>query len=211
MRVPTRYRSVESRKIIKQTLHTDSETEARSVAPSVRRDILADLDRRLAGEQARTERSFDNIIALAKARGTAYRIASELAAGSLSDLMGRFDRLIKEDPKANRSEVVSAELGGVERPVAKISDLVKQYENASRSRLSGKSDDQRRRWRNPFKRAVKELLKVVPDKPAAEITRQDALALEAIYLDRVAEGEILASTANKSLGFLRTLLKAYCK
>ncbi len=146
MRVPTRYRPVESRKIIKQSLHTDSETEARTLATSVRRDILAELDRRLAGEQARTDRSFDNIIALAKARGTTYRTSSELAAGSLSDLMERFDRLIKEDPNANQSEVVSAELGGVERPVAKISDLVKEYENASRSRLSGTSDDQRRRW-----------------------------------------------------------------
>ncbi len=52
---------------------------------------------------------------------------------------------------------------------------------------------------------------VIPDKPAAEITRQDALSLEAVYLDRVAEEEILAATANKSLGFLRTLLRAHCK
>lgn len=125
--------------------------------------------------------------------------------------MLRFDRLMTEDPSANRAELVSTELGGVDRPVTKISDLVTEYKEASRSRLAGKTDDQRRRWQNPFDRAVKELLRVVPDKPAAAITRQDALSLEAVYLDRVAEGEILASTANKSLGFLRTLLRTHCK
>ena len=211
MRVPARYRSVESRKVIKQSLHTDSKTEAKTFAASLRRDLIADLDRRLAGEQARMDGAFENIVALAKARGTAYRTAPELAGGSLSDLMERFDRLIKEDPSANESEAISAELGGVDRPAAKVSDLVAEYEEASRSQLAGKTDDQRRRWRNPFTRAVNELLKVIPDKPAAEITRQDALSLEAVYLDRVAEEEILAATANKSLGFLRTLLRAHCK
>jgi integrase len=211
MRVPSRYRTVEKRKVIKQSLHTDSKTEAKTLAAALRRDLLADLDNRLLGEQARVNGAFDNIVALARARGTTYRTASELADGSLSDLMGRFNRLMKEDPTANQVELVSAELGGVERPATKISDLVAEYEKGSRSRLAGKTDDQLRRWRNPYSRAVKELLKVVPDKPAAEITRQDALALEAVYLDRVAEGEILADTANKSLGFLRTLLRAHCK
>jgi hypothetical protein len=211
MRVPARYRSVEKRKFIKQSLHTDSKTEATTFAASLRREILADLDRRLAGEHAKMNSSFENVVALAKARGTTYRTATELAEGSLSDLMVRFERLRKEDPSASQSELVSAELGGVSRPVTKISDLVAEYEKANRARLAGKTDDQRRRWRNPYTRAVKELLKVIPDKPAAEITRQDALSLEAVYLDRVAEGEILADTANKSLGFLRTLLRAHCK
>ncbi len=161
MRVPARYRSVESRKVIKQSLHTDSKTEAKTFAASLRRDLIADLDRRLAGEQARMDGAFENIVALAKARGTAYRTAPELAGGSLSDLMERFDRLIKEDPSANESEAISAELGGVDRPAAKVSDLVAEYEEASRSRLAGKTDDQRRRWRNPFTRAVNELLKVI--------------------------------------------------
>lgn len=211
MRVPARYRSVESRKIIKQSLHTDSRTEAKTLAAAFRRDLLADLERRLAGEHARMSGAIENIIALAKARGTTYRTASELADGSLSDLMSRFNRLMKEVPSADQAEVVSAELGGVDRPKTMVSDLVAEYEMGSRARLAGKTKDQLRCWRNPYSRAVKELLGVIPDKPAAEITRQDALSLEAVYLDRVAEGEILADTANKSLGFLRTLLRTHCK
>ena len=211
MRVPARYRSVETRKVIKQSLHTDSKTEAITLAASLRRDLIIDFDGRLAGREAKMSGSFENIAALAKARGTTYRTSVELADGSLSDLMGRIEPLMREDPGANQSEVISAELGGIDRPETKISDLVKQYEDASRSRLAGKSDDQRRRWRNPYTRAINELLRVITDKPATEITRQDALSLEAIYLDRVAEGEIMADTANKSLGFLRTLLRAHCK
>ncbi len=211
MRVPARYQSVVRRRTIKQTLHTDSRREARKLAALLRADFLAEFDRRLTGEQAKSIDAFENIVALAKARGTTYRTASELAEGSLVDLMGRLDRLMKEDPSASHTTTIAAELGGIDRPATKISDLVTEYEDASRSRLSGKTEDQKRRWRNPFIRAVSELLKVIPDKPPAEITRQDALSLEAVYLDRVAEKEILADTANKSLGFLRTLLRAHCK
>src|SRR6056297_2396863 len=167
MRVPSRYRSVETRKFIKQSLHTDSRTEAITLAASLRRELLADLDRRLAGEQAKMNSSFENNVALAKARGTTYRTATELAEGSLSELMARFERLRTEDPSASRAEVISADLGGVERPVTKVSGLVAEYEKANRARLAGKTEDQRRRWRNPYKRAVREFLKVVPDKPAA--------------------------------------------
>lgn len=147
MRVPARYRSVENRKIIKQSLHTDSKTEAKTLATALRRDLLADLDRRLAGKHARMNGAFENIVALARARGVTYRTAPELAGGSLSDLMMRFERLMKEDPSASQSELISAELGGVDRPVTRITELVTEYEKASRSRLAGKTDDQRRRWR----------------------------------------------------------------
>tara|TARA_R110002049_G_C9158936_1_gene560832 strand:- start:2405 stop:3646 length:1242 start_codon:yes stop_codon:yes gene_type:complete len=186
-------------------------SDAKVLAATLRKQILADLDRRLANGQAMVDDSFENIIALAKARTTSYQTAAELAEGPLSELMTRIGRLMEEDPRADKSEVISADLGGVDRPKVKISNLVKEYEEASRSRLAGKTDDQKRRWRNPYTRAINELLKVVPDKVATEISRQDALSLEAIYLDRVAEEEILAETANKSLGFLRTLLRAHCK
>ncbi|MCP1169370.1 DUF6538 domain-containing protein [Limimaricola litoreus] len=211
MRVPARYRSVEKRKVIKQSLHTDSESEAETSARVLRAEILADLDRRLGGEEVRINPSFKNVAALAKARGTTYRTASELAEGPFADLMARISHLMQEDPNATQSEVISAELGGVDRPQVMISNLVEEYEEASRARLSGKDEDQKRRWRNPYILAVKELLSVITDKPAYDITRQDALALEAVYLDRVAKGEILADTANKTLGFLRTLLRAHCK
>nr|WP_131505603.1 hypothetical protein [Limimaricola cinnabarinus] len=202
---------MEKRKLIKQSLYTDSKTEAEAIKGKIRQEILVELDRRLAGDKATADPSFDNVVALAKARGVAYRTSAELAAGPASELMGRLKKLMTEDPSATRQELISAELGGIDRPQVLISDLLREYEETNRARLSRKNDDQLRRWRNPYKRAINDLRSVLPNKQAVEITRQEALQLEAIYLDRVAEGEILAATANKRLGHLRTLVRAHCK
>ncbi len=49
MRVPVRYRQVAKGSFIKRSLKTDSRSEAEARAPVVRKEILVELDARLAG------------------------------------------------------------------------------------------------------------------------------------------------------------------
>ena len=76
-----------------------------------------------------------------------------------------------------------------------------------REKTLGKSEDQRRRWEAPRKKAVKNFVAVVGDKEIANITRNDKLDFRQHWLDRIVAGEVTANSANKDLIHLGDVLK----
>lgn len=73
--------------------------------------------------------------------------------------------------------------------------------------LASMSEDQRRKWRNPKRRAIANLLQVIGDKPVAEISRGDALDFRSWWSERVLEDGIQIGTANKDIGHLNKMLR----
>jgi integrase len=66
-----------------------------------------------------------------------------------------------------------------------------------------------RKWRNPFKLATANFIEVLSDKEVRDVSVEDATAFVDWWKDRVADGEVLADTANKNIGFMRSLIRAH--
>ena len=208
MRVPERFRDVEPRAVVKATLRTDSQTEAEFAAERLRRELVAGWNARLAGV-AKPEAPaipFEQLEAIAKERHAAYRPQDQIP---IDQLILRVLALKAEDPLAKRPELAAAVLGAAPTPDMRMSDLPAFYERERRTENAGKTEDAMRKWRNPIKLAVAGFVDVAGDLKVAHLSHEEAIAYADWWKDRVADGEVTAATANKSIGFLRIMTKAH--
>jgi integrase len=231
-RVPKRFSALDDRNVIRASLKTKSLETAR-----LRRDSmieaddlywasLADPEDETVNGQADTIkreiaiRRYRRANARALARGFVYTRAAELV--DEVDIRGLIDRMKEVDRqdrgKKSPSERVEAEalLGGVDVPTHTISEAFDVYcDDIAIGEVMNKSPSQKKSWRKTKLRAVTYFLKIVGDKPIADISRGDALKFYDWWKDRIKakEGENRrgANTANRDLGNLRLLYKEYFK
>lgn len=83
-RVPKRYESVESRKFVWLSLHTDSATEAEQKAGPAWEQLVAGWEAKLAGDTSDAEQRFQAARELAEVRGLAAGVDERIRR----DLMG---------------------------------------------------------------------------------------------------------------------------
>jgi len=71
----------------------------------------------------------------------------------------------------------------------------------------GKSENQIKRWRNPYKKAIANFISVVGDKSLAKITREDMLTFRQFWFKRMKNDGLTANNANKDLIHLCSIFK----
>lgn len=208
-RVPKRYASVEPRKTISISLHTDSGSSAEVKAAAAWEQLVAGWEAKLAGDTKDAELRFEAARNLAEARGFRYLRADDVAKLPLEDLHARFSAIsgFRDSPKKPDLQEAQALLGAVAEPALSINRCLEIYWDLAKDRNLGKSEDQLRRWRNPRIKAIRNLVSVVGDKPIQDITGDDMLAFRNWWLDRIAEANLTASSANKDLIHLGDVLK----
>ena len=216
LRVPKRFRAIESRKEVWIALGTDSPSEARILEARARAQQFAEWEA-LAGPTgpetgaSRLRRLKD----LAAVRGFVYRPVDEVADGNLGELMNRVNA-VQEVPNAS-SDLIAAVLGGVEGPQIKLSDLVAHVEGLEDTLTANrfKSVDQMRKWRNPRKRAVANLRAALaaagrPDDIfAEEVTHEVARVHWNAWKRRIKNEKLSRDTAEKDYANMSSLLKAF--
>jgi len=205
-RVPKRYESVEPRKQVWVSLHTDSETVAKQKAPTAWAHMIEGWEARLAGDTADAERRFEAARQLAQVRGVRYLAADRVAKLPREELLERVESVTKLNGDAARIEA-RAVLGGAREPGIKISRALELYWTLARQDTLGKSEDQVRRWQHPRKRAIANLIDTIGDKELAEITRDDMLDFRETWMERIANGDAQPDTANKDLQHIGNILK----
>ena len=101
----------------------------------------------------------------------------------------------------------SALLGTVPKPRITVEGALDLYWTLAREKTFGKSAEHLRRWKNPRLKAVRNFVAVVGNKSIDAITRDDMLDFRQHWLDRIEAGEVTASSANKDIIHLGTVLK----
>lgn len=101
----------------------------------------------------------------------------------------------------------SALLGGAREPSLVISRCLELYWSLAKDRTLGKSPDQIRRWENPRKKAIQNLIQVIGDKPIDQITGDDMLDFRNWWVERLEVEELTPNSANKDLIHLGDVLK----
>lgn len=211
-RVPADVAEFDRRRFVRVSTCQRDKQAAAVVAARINAEVEAHW--RAVSEAAATGQSasgaaerFSAATRLARAMGLSYRPAAELAAGSLAELLQRVE-ILETRAATDAPPMVTAALGGADKPSLLLSELFDAYEQLSSDRLIGKSEDQVRKWRNPRRRAVAHAIEVVGDKALSELTRDDALDVRAWWIDRVRDEDYDQGSANKDLGYLATMMRA---
>ncbi|MEP1697938.1 MAG: hypothetical protein ABJJ69_15480 [Paracoccaceae bacterium] len=92
-----------------------------------------------------------------------------------------------------------------------VTQALESYWALAKDKTFGKSEDQKRRWENPRKKAVRNFVSIVGDKPMNEITADDMLDFRGYWQERIEIGGLTANAANKDLIHLGEVLKTVNK
>lgn len=161
-RVPKELRHLDPREPVKiSTGIKCSEDRTAIRAGRVRDHLNSELEaywRGLAENHSSEAQSrFEQARQRARVLGFEYQPAEELAGGPLVELLRRLERLVERGLQDD-SLAVEAALGGVQQPKIMVSQLFETYDGLSRASLQDLSREQLRKWRNPRRRAVTNLL-----------------------------------------------------
>lgn len=205
-RVPRRYRGVEPRETVWISLHTDSQTVARSKADRAWSQMIEAWEARLAGNSDDAEARYEAARDLARVRGFRYLDAGAVAKLPTDQVIERVEAIPAPAHQPDKIEA-AALLGTVSEPRITVTKALDLYWTLAREKTFGKSEDQLRRWEAPRNKAIRNFVAVVGDKEIATITRDDMLDFRQHWLDRIGAGEVTANSANKDLIHLGDVLK----
>lgn len=205
-RVPRRYQGVEPRNTVWLSLHTDSETVAKSKAERAWSQMVEAWEARLAGDTNDADARYAAARALAQIRGFRYLNADRVSGLPVHELVQRVEAV--GAPKNTQGSVdAAALLGTVQEPRLTIRQALELYWTLAKEKTFGKSQDQLRRWKNPRIKAVRNFIAIVGNKDIASISRDDMLDFRQQWLERIEAGEVSANSANKDLIHLGDVLK----
>jgi len=205
-RVPQRYRAVEPRGVVWISLHTDSETVARSKADRAWGNLVEAWEARLAGDTEDAEARHAAAHELARIRGFRYLDVGLVARLPAQELLARVEAIGARRAAPDPAEG-AALLGTVPAPSLTLEKALELYWGLAREKTLGKSEDQIRRWKNPRVKAVRNFVEIVGNKPIEAITRDDMLDFRQHWLERIEAGEVTPNSANKDLIHLGDVLK----
>ena len=209
-RVPKRYEAVEPRKFVWVSLHTDSQSVAASKATVAWDLMIEGWEARLAGDSSDAETRFEAARELAAVRGFRYLNASTVAKLPLEEILQRVETVPGTAAKSDLIEA-SEVLGGATEPPITVRRALELFWTLAADRTIGKSDDQQRRWKNPYIKALKNLIAVVGDKAIAQITGDDMLDFRQWWMDKIEAEKLTPNSANKDLTHIGSVLKTVNK
>ena len=204
-RVPAYVEALDTRKFIRLSTKKQIKSEALIVADRINRETEAFWQSLLTDKTETSLASYESAINRARILGVQYKPMMELKETKTDEIIERIQTLEQSRLIANQS-AVSAVLGGVEKPILPLNKVLEQFFDLSRDSLHGKSEDQIRKWKNPRKKAVRNLIKVIGNKALSEITRDDALDFRAWWIDRVENEHMDPGTANKDIGHINQII-----
>ncbi|MGF3026714.1 tyrosine-type recombinase/integrase [Methylobacterium aquaticum] len=210
-RVPEPFVSLDRRGIVRRSTHIRIADDPRGVragraAATMNADLEAYWQGLAQGDSADAKTRYDAARVRAKALGFGYLQAADVAALPLAEILARVQAI--KDAKPEEEQAVEGALLGKEAPPAiMLAGVFEQYETLTRASRQDLSPDQVRKWGNPKKRALANLLKVVGDKPITALSRGDALDFRAWWQERVLVEGIEIGTANKDVGHINHMLR----
>lgn len=198
-RVPARYTSIDSRRFVDCSLHTDSLSAATAKAVEIWDHHIAAWEAKLAGNTEDAEARFAAARELADLRGFRYMSAKDVSELPYDDLMKRLAAGLGSEPDKIDKREAAAILGTAQEPPITVSRSLDLYWTLTKDQTLTKSADQLRRWRNPRLKAIKNFITVVGDKPLRDISGDDMLNFREWWMNRITDEGLTTNSANKDL------------
>lgn len=198
-RVPDRYKHLDPRSKVRLSCETADFSEAVGARERLNK-IVEDHWRSLvhsAGPDA--QERYRAIVARARLEGFTYVSSKGLMETSREERFARLERVASglegkpptKAATADEHQLFSALMGTTEEPPILLSNLVEEYEKATKDKRLKMSDAQVHKWRLPLTRAVQNLIDVIGDKPITGITRADAIRFRDRWFEWISTGKLV--------------------
>lgn len=198
-------------KRVRFALRTDSLTVANTKAAKVAEQIEAEWAALEAGDGKSARAHYLAARRLAEARGVPYVPMKDLVDGNLEDLVSRVLSLAQADGGLASKATVEAVLGAVPETLPRLSEILPEFFELTRTRHVRKSEAQLKTWKNSRERAVRTWVEVTGDPPLNHITRADALKFRKYWSDRILAEKMAGDVANKDLSHLGNIWRVWCE
>ncbi len=205
-RVPCRFAKVEPRTTVWVSLKTDSKSIAEQKSVAVWQELLDAWELKMNGQSENAEIRFRAAKDLAQARGFNYLPSTSVAQLPLADLLNRVEAVSALDNRPDPIEA-SALLGAVQAPQITIGRALHLYWEHAADLTLDKDEEQIRRWRNPKKKAIKNLINLIGDKPISDITRYDMIEFRKWWIDKIQHEGLTPNSANKDFTHASSVLR----
>lgn len=214
-RVPKAFEAVDPRRPVKLStgiMVRDDRAGAKAARKAKQLEIDLEASwRASAGHTAQDAAlRLDDARARAQALGLPYKPIEDVVREDLAEILRRVTALEAGDRRHDPATVAAA-VGGVPLPAIMLSGLPGEVEIAKKAMLSKYSPNQLRKWRNGKVRAIARLVEVVGDKPFDRLSREDAVRFVDWWSERVADGEVVADTANRNLTHITGMISAVAR
>ena len=209
-RVPARFSDIETRKLVWISLGTDSLTEAENKAIDVWKEQVAGWDAKLAGKHEKADEHFAAVVKLAELKGYKYLPVISTSELPESERLNRIEAITLRGGKLDLEEAYAL-IGSLHQQGLTISKALEEFWELARDEQINKSEDQKRKWRNPRIKAISNFIDLIGDKELSEITREDALEFRGWWMDRVEYEGLTPNSANKDLGGIKKILETVSK
>ena len=163
-----------------------------------------------SGHDVDAAKHYDAVQDLAAAKGVRYLPLDQVVKLPIDSLLERIETIANRNQTPGRLDA-AAVLGTKKPPALTVTQALETYWTLAKDKTFGKSEDQKRRWENPRKKAVRNFVSVVGDKPINEITADDMLEFRSYWQERIETGGLTANSANKALIHLGEVLKTVNK
>ncbi|MEO6013663.1 MAG: integrase [Devosia sp.] len=159
------------------------------------------------GQENEARRRFEEAQRRARDLNLSYLTNQEIAGGPVEDMYRRLELLVSRGSLDDEAEV-AAVMGGEAKPRLMLSQLYAEFEALMEPSLERHSPNQRRKWGQKYKRAVKALSDALGgDKALVDLTRADGVAFRLFWQNRLKADLLDIGTANKQIGHIATMLK----
>ncbi len=188
---------------------TSNYEEALEFRIAWKRRKLAEWNAMLAGAEPPSAKTrFEIAAELAHSRGEIYRSSSELAAGSLDDILDRVERL-KTSGDVAGSVASEALLGGVAAPRRTLLELAEDMDKLNPYEVDNKNKQQLHDWKQKWRRVSTRLIKAigVRDIPVDNIQPDHIRKLRNALQLKVDVGKLDVTSANKDLQYLQRMIR----
>lgn len=208
-RVPSRFHTVEPRRVVSQSLKTDSYQEAQRKSTAVWAQLLSGWEARLDGNSDDAEKRFKAAQLICDRAYHRLLPLQDVLTLPFEEIVSRIEAIPDVIDKPANFEA-EALLGLVEPPKMRVSALPAYIEELSTYENRFKSPEQMRLWRNPKKRAVANFIEAVGcDMPVTDIGKSEARKHRALWLKRINDGLASIETANKDFSIISSMIKRY--
>lgn len=201
-RVPELVREFDSRKTIRISLRTDSRTLAKRKAAILNEQIEEYWDGLIDHQASHDEKKFAQLVRSSRQMGFAYKPMSEIIDLPIQQIIDRV--LAVRDGTRKQIEAVTGARGNGK---LLLSDAWEKFVRYSKDRVLNKSPQQIRKWTNPRKKAVDNLIAVAGNKNITDYTRDDLILLKDWWIERIQEEGKKPASANKDFTHLKSVFE----
>lgn len=204
-RVPTKLREYDLREHVVIPLETDSEIVAHKKSIPVNEKVELYWNELIETGTTHSSKRFEQVTKLCGLLNLTYQTSTELAEAPLHELTNRLNIIeqVKSKPKH-----VEALAGGVSHPSITVSEGLSKFFDISHNRTVNKSENQIRKWRNPYKRAIRNFISVVGNTPLDKLARDDVIAFRDWWIARIRDEDYASDSANKELIALKSVVES---